>query len=168
MANTVAVSGLNFIGCWLDGNNKTSVDGISSVHATLAVTGLLVRGCRFKDIDNGIIIGVSGMPLSLIEGNVFELRANADVGINLADTTAFLTGYGYSIRNNDFIGNAAAAPVGIAIAGTENTVGAGIIRNNFFSFCTAAAITIDKLSQSEINNYYGDAATGGTLVDPGT
>ena len=168
VANTVAVSGLNFIGCWFDGNNKTSVDGVSSVHATLAVTGLLVRGCRFKDIDNGIIIGVSGMPLALIEGNVFEVRAAADGGLNLADTTAYLTGFGYVIRNNDFIGGVGATAVGIIIAGTEDTTGGGIIRNNFFAFCAAGAITPDKVSRGMANNYVGDVGTGGTLVDSGT
>ena len=58
--------------------------------------------------------------------------------------------------------------MGITIAGTENTTGAGIITRNMFAYMAAAAVTIDKLSLSEVNNYYGDAATGGVLVDPGT
>lgn len=172
VANAAAVAGLTFRQCRFNGNAKTTVDGISAVHATQAVSGLIVQDCLFDDLDNGIKIGVAGMPGSLIEHNTFLLKdtGGADIGISLADTTAGATGYGYIIRLNDFIGpaDAGADAVGIAIAGTENTVGIGMIRNNFFSFCTAAAITIDKLSQSEINNYYGDVATGGTLVDPGT
>ena len=172
VANTAAVLGLTFRLCRFNGATFSTVDGISSVHATLAVSGLVVEDCLFTDVDNGITIGVSGMPESLIRYNTFLLRDNAgaDVGVRLADSVAGATGYGFAIVQNDFLGppDAGADAVGIVIAGTENTVGLGIIRNNFFGFITAAAITIDKLSQGEVNNYYGDVATGGTLVDPGT
>ncbi len=95
---------------------------------------------------------------------------NSGKGIALADTGAFATGKGYVIEHNDFTPfDATGDEVGIFIAGTEDTTGVGIIRNNYFSYGgSALSITQDKVSKSEVNNYTGDAATGGTLVDPGT
>ena len=172
VAQGAAVDGVSFIDCWFDGNSKTTVNGISADHATQAVTGLYVKRCRFILCDVGIDIGVAGMPKALIEDTIFDMQdaGGGDVGIALADTTALATGYGFVIRNNDFLGaiDAGADSVGITVAGTENTTAIGVIRGNFFAFCAASAITIDKISQSEIQNYYGDVATGGTLVDPGT
>jgi len=172
VADTASVDGLTFIDCWFDANGKATVDGISAVDATFILTGLYAKGCRFILCNNGIKIGAKGFANSLIEDNIFDMQdaGGGDIGISLADTTALATGYGFVIRHNDFLGaiDAGADSVGIVIAGTENTTAIGVIRENFFAYCTAAAITIDKISLSEIRNYAGDAAIGGTLVDPGT
>lgn len=170
IADTTAVSGVVFDSCTFNGDDKTSVDAINAADATNAVTGLVVRNCLFRDLTGTPIdIGVQGMPYGYIGYNHFAIDVNSGTGINLADTSAFATGKGYVIEHNVFTGfDATADEVGITIAGTEDTTGAGIIRNNYFAYMAAAAITIDKLSKSEVNNYYGDAATGGTLVDPGT
>jgi len=44
----------------------------------------------------------------------------------------------------------------------------GIIRTNYFAYCSATPVTIDKFNKGVVWNYVGDDATGGTLVDPGT
>lgn len=170
VADSAAVSGLTFKNCVFNGADKTSVIGINAADATNAVTGLTVTGCLFRDLTGTCLnVGVQGMPYAYVAYNQFAIDVNSGVGIALADTSAFATGKGYVIEHNDFTGfDATADEVGISIAGTENTTGAGIIRNNYFSYLAAAAITIDKLSKSEVNNYVGDAGTGGTLVDPGT
>ena len=170
IASVSSVSGVVFDRCVFNGADKTSLVGILATHATNTLTGLTVIDCLFRDLTGTCIsIGVQGMPYALIAYNQFAIDVNSGVGIALADTTAFATGKGYVIEHNDFTGfDATADEVGITIAGTEDTTGAGIIRNNYFAYMAAAAVTIDKLSKSEVNNYYGDAATGGTLVDPGT
>src|SRR3990172_8813449 len=121
VAESAAVAGLTFIRCWFHGNAKTTVTGINADDATFALTGLYVKECRFKDINTGINIGVLGFAGSMVEDSVFELRAAAatDVGIALADTGAGATGYGFIIRNNDFLGptDFGADAVGITIAG---------------------------------------------------
>ncbi|NQV71447.1 MAG: hypothetical protein HQ498_15595 [Pseudohongiella sp.] len=43
-----------------------------------------------------------------------------------------------------------------------------MIRGNFFAQCGSSPITVDMANESIINNYLGDTATGGTIVDPGT
>lgn len=170
IADGAAVNGCWFHSCVFNGADKTSVVGIQADDATFALEGLTVENCLFRDLTGTHIdIGALGFAYSLIRNNLFAIDINSGTAIALADTTAFATGKGYAIIQNDFTGfDATADEVGITIAGTENTTGAGIIRNNFFSYLAAAAITIDKLSLSEVNNYYGDAATGGVLVDPGT
>lgn len=170
VADAAAVAGLTFKNCVFNGADKTTVVGINAADATFAVTGLTVTNCLFRDLTGTCLnIGVKGMPYAYIGYNQFAIDVNGGTGIALADTTAFATGKGYVIEHNDFTGfDATADEVGITIAGTEDTTGAGIIRNNYFAYLAAAAVTIDKLSKSEVNNYVGDAATGGTLVDPGT
>jgi len=169
-ADGAASAGLTFNKCVFNGADKVSVVGINDNDATFAGTNLTVVNCLFRDLTGTCIrIGVLGFAYSYIGYNQFALDVNSGVGISLADTTAFATGKGYVIEHNDVTGfDATADEVFITIAGTEDTTGAGIIRNNYGAYVAAAMITIDKLSKSEVNNYYGDAATGGTLVDPGT
>ena len=170
VADTAAVDGLVFNRCVFNGADKVTVVGIKNSDATFAGTRITVTDCLFRDLTGTCIaIGVLGFAYSYIGYNQFAIDVDSGTAISLADTTSFAIGKGYVIELNDFTGfDATANEVGITIAGTENATGAGIIRNNYFSYLAAAAITIDKLSLSEINNYYGDAATGGTLVDPGT
>src|SRR3990167_4259648 len=158
VADTAAVAGLAFHDCVFNGDDKTTVVGINAADATFALSKMEVRGCQFRDLTGTcIVVGVLGMAYSLIEDNQFALDVNAGVGISLADTGAFATGKGYVIRRNVFTGfDATAYEVGITIAGTENTTGAGIICDNRFAYIAAAAITIDKLSLSEVQNHYGD------------
>lgn len=146
--------------------------GIVSNDATYKVTGLVVRRCLFNgETVSQIAIGALGAPYAKIEDNVFVLTTTTSTGIHLADTaTTQLTGHAtglYCIRNNDFIGLDSKSDVGITITGTENTLAAGMIRNNYFANCAAAAITADKLGINLVNNYVGDTGTGGTLVDAG-
>lgn len=170
IADTAAVSGVVFYRCVFNGNDKASVIGINMADASFAASEIVVIECLFRDLTGtGIVVGALGFAYSYIARNQFALDANSATGISLADTTAFATGKGYVIEDNVFTGfDATADEVGITIAGTENTTGAGIIRNNHFAFIAAAAITADKVSQSMVNNYVGDAGTGGTIVDAGT
>jgi hypothetical protein len=171
IADAADVNGATFESCVFHGDDKTSVVGIQADDATFIPTGLIVRNCLFRDLTGTMIdIGVLGMPYSVIQYNTFAHDVNSGKGIALADTTAFATGKGYVIADNIFLPfDATGDEVGVSIAGTEDTTGAGIIARNLFSYGAAAtSITQDKLSKSEVNNYTGDAATGGTLVDPGT
>jgi len=170
VGTVAAVDGLVFTRCVFNGADQTSVVGILATSASKALTRLTVTDCLFRDLTGThISIGVLGFAYSYIAYNQFAIDIDSGTAINLADTSAFATGKGYVIEHNDFTGfDSTGDEVGITIAGTENTTGAGIIRNNYFAFIAASAITIDKLSKSEVNNYVGDAATGGTLVDPGT
>ncbi|MGH8743846.1 MAG: hypothetical protein ACREUY_06155 [Burkholderiales bacterium] len=170
VADGANVDGLAFNGCVFNGADQTSVIALNASDATFILTRLSVVNSLFRDLTGTCInIGAKGFAYSYIACNQFAIDVNSGVGIALADTTAFATGKGYVIEHNVFTGfDATADEVGITIAGTEDTTGAGIIRNNYFAYLAPAAVTIDKLSKSEINNYYGDAATGGTLVDPGT
>jgi len=170
IADTADVAGVGFVNCVFHGADQTSVVGIQADDATYILTDMLIRGCLFRDLTGTHVdIGAKGMAYGYIGHNQFAIDVAAGTGIALADTSAFATGKGYVIENNVFTGvDSTADEVGITIAGTENTTAAGIIRNNYFAYCAASAITVDKLSLSEVQNYYGDAATGGTLVDPGT
>lgn len=170
VADAASVAGLEFYFCVFNGADQTSVVGIRAVDGTFVTTSLVVKWCLFRDLTGTCInIGALGMAYSEIQYNQFAIDVNSGTGIALADTTAFATGKGYVISDNLFTGfDATADEVGITIAGTENTTGAGIIARNMFAYMAAASVTIDKLSLSEVQNYYGDAATGGTLVDPGT
>lgn len=171
VAKNAAVTGLIIADCVFNGADKASVVGIKvSTAATFAGKNLVVVRCLFRDLTGThILVGTLGFEYSYIAYNHFAIDVNSGTAISLGDTGAFATGKGYIIEHNDFTGfDATADEVGITIAGTENTTGAGIIRNNYFAYLAASAITVDKLSLSEVNNYVGDAATGGTLVDPGT
>jgi hypothetical protein len=171
VADAADVNGLIFDSCVFNGADQTSVVGLQLDDATFIPTGLIVRNCLFRDLTGTMIdVGVLGMPYAQIINNQFAHDVNSGKGIALADTTAFATGKGYVIAYNLFTAfDATGDEVGISIAGTENTTGAGIIAYNLFAYGAAAtSITQDKLSLSEVNNYTGDAATGGTLVDPGT
>jgi hypothetical protein len=171
VADIADVNGVTFDSCVFNGADQTSVVGIQLDDATFVPTGLVVVNCLFRDLTGTMIdVGVLGMPYAVIQNNTFAHDVNSGKGIALADTTAFVTGKGYVIADNLFLPfDATGDEVGISIAGTEDTTGAGIIARNLFSYGAAAtSITQDKLSKSEVINYTGDAATGGTLVDPGT
>ena len=172
VADTASVASLNIIDCEFDANSLATIVGLSAIDATYILTGLYCKNTRFRDCNTGISIGAKGFADSLVEDCFFDMidAAGTDVGIALADTTAAATGYAFRIKGCDFLGppDAGADAVGITIAGTEDTTAMGMMTDNRFAYCGASAITIDKLSKSEILNYYGDAATGGTLVDPGT
>lgn len=170
VSDTVASSGLTVKNCVFNPNGKATVKAINLADATYAASRILVEQCTFlTGFDTAAInVGVLGIPNGVIRRNAFQIT-NAKVAIALADTTAVATGYGFRIYENDFLGaDATADEVGISIAGTEDITGIGLIRNNYFAYTAAAAITIDKISKSEINNYYGDATTGGVIVNPGT
>ena len=91
--------------------------------------------------------------------------------INFADPAASGKSYAFVCRNNDFIGSSDGGDdaVGIVFTGamTEDEI-AGIIRTNYFAHCGSSPVTVDEMNAGIIRNYYGDDATGGTLVDPGT
>jgi hypothetical protein len=170
VADTAAVAGLEIRNCVFNPNGKATVKGINIADATFAMTRSIIEDNTFLlGFDSGdIVVGVLGIGDSIVRNNILQITG-AKTGISLADTTAFATGYGYAIYDNYFIGgDATGDEVGITVAGTEDTTAVGIIAKNYFSYCAAAAITIDKVSESQINNYVGDAGTGGTLVDPGT
>lgn len=172
LASSAAVNGVTFEDCVFNGNDQTAATpngtaGIQLTNGSNAVTGLTIRRCVFRDLGKTCVdVGILGLPHAKIEDNAFILDTASAIGIAIADTTAFNTGKGYIIRNNDFIGgnSTTSQHVGIVIAGTVNTVGAGMIRNNFFGYCADAAVTVDKVPASTINNYYGNNA-GGVLVD---
>ena len=182
VAQTTAVNGLVFTDCWFDLNSVDHATAIMRAiavdDATNATTGMVIRNCRFLGGDattteaEYIVTGVGGIPDALIEDNVFCLESidgNA-VGIHIADPGATGKNYAFVIRNNDFIGaiDGAADSVGIKMDGFTELEVLGMIRTNYFAYCTAAAVTFDMMPQGIINNYYGDNDTGGTLVDPGT
>lgn len=176
LADTTAITGgVTFEDCVFHGADATGptqngIGGINLKDGTNAVTGLVVRRCLFRDLGKTPLwTGVKGLPYAKIEDNVFAIDTPSGMGMNIADTSAFATGKGYVIRNNEFIGPNVTTPdhVGIVIAGTENVTAAGMIRNNFFAYCAAAAITIDKLSDAMINNYVGND-DGGVLLNSGT
>jgi hypothetical protein len=177
-AQTTAVNGLAFIDCYFDlaDQDDAGLMGLKFDDATNAITGLVIRGCRFVGNDATttaavpyISVGIGGIPYALIENNVFCIEsADGDsVGIAFADPGAANKCYGMTIRNNDFIGAADGGgdTVGIVFtaAMTDNEI-LGSIRNNYFPGCSANAITTDETSESVINNYVPDAA-GGALVD---
>ena len=176
LADTTAITGgVVFEDCTFHGADTiplvaglSGVAGIWMKDASNAVTGLVVRRCVFRDLGKTPIwTGAQGLPYAKIEDNTFAIDTPSGMGINIADTSAFGTGKGYVIRNNEFIGPNSTTPntVAIVIAGTKNTTAAGMIRNNFFAFCSTLSITQGKLEASVINNYNGNVA-GGVLVDP--
>ena len=173
LADTTAITGgVTFEDCVFNGADATgpTQNGVAGIHladATNAVTGLVVRRCLFRDLGKTPIeVGVKGMPMAKIEDNIFAIDTPAGMGIFLADTTAYATGKGFVIRQNEFIGNSATTTnsVGIVIQGTLNTTAAGMIRDNFFAYHATAAISVAKTPSSIINNYNG-AGAGGTLLD---
>ncbi len=173
LADTTAITGgVTFEDCVFHGNDTTGtvgngVCGIGLTDASNAVTGLVVRRCLFRDLGKtGIDIGVQGAPYAKIEDNVFAIDTNLGWGISLEDTAAFGTGKGYTIRQNEFIGPDATTTSqnGIRIVGTEDTTAAGIIRNNYFSYCGDTPITQDKIADAIVENYTS-GQNGGTLAD---
>lgn len=173
LADTTAITGgVTFEDCVFNGNDTTGtvgngVCGIGATDATNAVTGLVVRRCLFRDLgQTGIDVGAAGIPYAKIEDNVFAIDTNLGNGISLESTSAYATGKGYTIRQNEFIGPDATttSQEGIRIVGTENTTAAGIIRDNYFIYHSTAPITQDKIQI--VNNYVG-STQGGLLVDGG-
>jgi len=180
-AQTTAVRGLVFEDCWL---NMNSVDGAGVIacqfnDATNAITGLVMRRCRFTGGDattntaTYIDVGVGGIPDALIELCMFKLESiDGDaLGLNFEDPGAAGKSYAMLIRNNDFIGSSDggddAVGIKFAAAGDEDEI-AGIIRSNFFAHCFTSPVTVEKMNAGIIWNYYGDDAVGGTLAIPGT
>jgi len=182
IAQTTAVNGLVFQDCWFDLNSCDHATAIMRALAiddgTNATTGLVVKNCRFLGGDattteaEYIVTGVGGIPDALIEDNVFCLQSDDGdaVGINIGDPGAGDKNYAMLIRNNDFIGamDGGADSVGIKFGGLDELEVIGSIRTNYFAYCSATAVTIDKMNKGVVWNYVGDNATGGTLVDPGT
>lgn len=179
-AQTNAVRGLTFRNCWINLNGVDAATiGLRFNDATNAITGLVMTNCRLigatavASIARLIQVGVGGIPDALIEHNIFAIQsADGDaIAIDFIDPGAAVKSYANTIRYNDFIGPADGggdgAPIVFAAAMTEDEI-VGMMRNNFFSNCVAQPITIDSYNNSIINNYVGDDATGGTLVDPGT
>lgn len=178
-AQTTAVRGLVFEDCWFNMNSvdAAGVLGLRFNDATNAVTGLVMRHCRFVGGDAGtnqcsyMTIGVGGLPGALIEDCVFEMESpdGDSYGIDFIDPTVAKNSYGFTVRNCDFIGPKDGGGDGVAInvqGGTEDEI-VGMFRTNYMSNCTAS-ITIDKINNSIVRNYEGDDALGGSIVNPGT
>jgi hypothetical protein len=169
IADTADVNGAHFHSCVFNGADKTTVVGIQMDDATFIPTGIVVENCLFRDLTGTIVdVGVLGMAYALFRNNFFALDVNSGTVFALADTSAYATGKGFEISNNNFLGfDATKDEVAITIAGTEDTTAAGIITNNRFGYFAVAAVTIDKMGFGTIQNYTGDA-TGGLLTDVGT
>lgn len=179
-AQTTAVRGLVFKDCWF---NLNGVDAVVIAcrfnDASNAVTGLVMKNCRLigatatTNVATLVQVGVGGIPDALIEDCVFAVQSNDGdaVAISFLDPGAAVKSYAMTIKNNDFIGpsdgGGDGVPVVIAAGTTEDEI-VGIIRTNFFSNCSTAPVTIDKINNSVVRNYNGDNDTGGTLVDPGS
>lgn len=181
VAQTTAVRGIHFENCTF---NQGGLDGamvsVAMNDATNAVTGAVFKNCRFTGATGTtsvvvyIQVGVGGIARSLIEECVFECQsADGDArAIDFLDPgPGGTSSYGLTVRYCDFLGPTDggndAAPISVAAAMTRDEI-IPMFRNNFFSQCSATPITQDKFNESIINNYVGDSATGGTLVDPGT
>lgn len=180
ISQTTAVRGVTFLNCWINLNGVDAVViGIRLNDATNATTGLVMLNCRLigatatTNIATLIQVGIGGIPDALIEQNIFVVQSNDGdaLAFDFLDPGAAVKSYAMSIRNNDFIGpsdgGGDGVPFKFAAAMTEDEI-VGIIRTNYFSNCTTAPITIDKVNNNIVRNYIGDDATGGTLVDPGT
>lgn len=179
-AQTTAVRGLVFEDCWFNMNSvdAAGVLGLRFNDATNAVTGLVMRRCRFVGGDataqqsSYITIGIGGLPGALIENCIFEMDSpdGDSYALDFLDPGAAAKSYGITVRNCDFIGPSDGGGDGVAIffaaAMTEDEI-VGMVRTNWFSNCTAS-ITVDKINNSIIRNYEGDNATGGSIVNPGT
>ncbi len=171
IADAAAVTSILIDTCVFNGADQTSVVGLQADDATFAVTNMVVRNCVFRNLTGTMLdIGVKGMAYSYIGYNTFVHEANSQKGIALADTTTFIIGKAWVIEHNNFLPfDATGDEVGISIAGTEDTTGAGLIKNNYFSYSVAGtAVTIDKLGKATINNYVAAATGGGTIVTTGT
>ena len=172
VADTATLEGLNIYNCWFDANGKTTVNGISAVDGTFILTGLDLQNTNFEECNISLASGVLGFKNSRVISNYFDLQdaGAGDIGISLADTSALATGYRFWVHDNWFLGpvDGGSDGVGIVIAGTENTTAMGLLARNHFAFCNVASITADKISKGMVNNYVGDAGTGGTIVSPGS
>ena len=178
ISQTTAVNGLVFNDCWFNLNGVTvNVRALCVDDASNVTTGMVVKDCRFLGTGStggtasGVVAGVAGIEHCMFEGNTFLCESDDGdaVGFTLADsaTTADIN-YATVIRNNDFIGSIDGAgdtiPIGVG-AITEGEM-VFMIRENYFAYCAAASITQDIISECIIQNYYGDDATGGTLISP--
>ena len=181
VAQATAVNGLTFEDCWFNLNDVDKAGAVRAIavdDGTNATTGLVIRNCRFlggsatTGTPHYIVTGVGGIPGALIENNIFVLEdaGGTGVGIVVADPGAANKNYGAVVRNNDFIGpkDYGKDAVGITFGGQDELETVFSIRNNYFSYCGTSPVTIDKMNKGLIENYYGDATTGGVLVDPGT
>ena len=182
ISQTTAVVGAHFIDCWFDLNdvNVSNIFAIAINDATNATTGVVIKNCRFHG-GSGTVgqvsyiqIGVGGLLQSLIEDCVFELEsADADCyGLDFLDNAAAANkSYANIIRRNSFIGPLDAGEDGVGIffaaAMTELEI-LSLVSENYFAYCSVTPITIDKMNKGIVQNYVGDNATGGTVVDPGT
>ena len=181
ISQTTAVRGIHFENCWF---NQNALDGamisVALNDATNATTGAVFKHCRFTGATGTtsvvvyIQVGVGGVTRGLIEDCVFECQsADGDArAVDFLDPgPGGTSSYALTIRHNDFVGPTDggndAVPIAIAAAMTRDEI-IPAIRNNYFHQCSTAPITVDKFNESTINNYVGDSATGGTLVDPGT
>lgn len=176
LADTTAITGgVTFEDCVFHGadqsggavSGQNGVCGIWAADASNAVTGLVVRRCLFRDLGKtGIDIGVAGAPYAKIEDNLFAIDTNLGWGISIDDTTAFATGKGYVIRNNEFIGpdSTTTSQNGIRLVGTLNTTAAGLIRTNYFAYTLDTAITQGVMPDSIIENYIS-GNDGSDVVD---
>ncbi|MAF24328.1 hypothetical protein CL634_01895 [bacterium] len=182
VAQTTAVNGLTLKDCWFNLNSvdAASVMAIAANDATNAITGLVVKNCRFTGGDGTtgqisyVQVGVGGLLKSVVEECTFELEsADADCyGLDFLDNAAAANkSYGTVIRNNSFFGPLDGGEDGVGIffaaAMTEKEIIA-LIHNNYFSYCSATPVTVDKMNKGVVNNYVGDNTAGGILVDPGT
>lgn len=183
VSDTTAVNGLTFEDCVFHGADQgggavrgmNGVCGLNVKDGTNATTGLVVRRCVFRDLGKTQInIGVLGAPYAKIENNLFAIDTDTGIGIHLADTTAFGTGKGFVIRENDFTGfDSSATETGINIgAATEDATAGGMIRTNYFAYLGVSGgattpISPNRIPRALVNNYFGDTGTGGTLSDAG-
>lgn len=181
VSQTTAVTGLVFNDCWFNQNSvdAANCESLAVDDATNATTGMVIRNCRWiggdatTNVGVYIRVGIGGIPDALIEDNIFICEsADGDMRAFLfADPGAANKSYGMTIRNNDFIGpkdgGADAVPIEFTAAMTEGEI-IGIIRTNYFAYCSVTPITQDEAGKCIIRNYVGDLDTGGTLVDPGT
>lgn len=167
VADGAAVTGLEVRHCVFNPNGKATVVAINAADATYAVSHALIEDNTFLIGFDGaaINVGALGLGNSKIRRNHFQVTA-AKVGIALADTSAFATGYGLQILDNEVLGaDATGDEVFVSIAGTEDTTGALVIARNMLCYMAAAAVTQDKLDKSVVFNYVA-SGNGGALVDP--
>ena len=137
VADALGVAGLVFQNCWFNGGTQTTVDGINAVDATLILSALEVLNCRFYGgLVNAIDVGVQGIGNSRILYNTFmlDLAAGTSRAVNMADTTAPATGYGYEIAYNTVHGPSDggedAFPFVLADAESGGSMALGFIHDN--------------------------------------
>lgn len=170
IADTVNVYGFGLYRCVFDAGGRATVKAIEAADAVYGLKYSLIRDNHFGfGFDTSVIdIGVLGMTGTKILNN-FICVTDGATGINLADTGAITVGAEAQIAFNLFAGqDITPDDEGITIAGTENVTALVAIHDNRYTYLSSTPVTQDKISYALVNNYVGDAATGGTLVDPGT